>query len=411
MRYLLSIALLYICLTAQAVSDTLVWHPLSPLPAAARLGSAYFLIDSDFYAVGGDDVNQQCNKEVWRYHIPTDAWTRLHDFPYGPICETTGFAIQGKGYITTGLDSLVGMLCDTLTWEYDPINDSWHGKTSFPGSAREQASMFVFQNEAYLGLGFGCSYTLRDWWKFNPILNQWNQLDSFDGLGLHFIGSTICDSIGYVVGGESSDYPASDSLWRYDFSQDKWTYLNSIPGGPRIAPLTIGFDNFFIAGYGLLYSPFRKLMDLYKYNVLLNKWDTLVSIDLPSGSTHSATFTLGKQAYIFSSGDTVGRFVSNLWTADASGLFPREQVGIAPSIIEEQVRVRTAPDRLLVHSPDRGYIELYDPLGRLLLSQPIESGPNAIHTSDAAAGQAVCFYAVHLRSGSQTTGRVVLVRE
>jgi N-acetylneuraminic acid mutarotase len=188
------------------------------------LGSAYFQIDSDFYIVGGDDANQQCNKEVWNYHIPTDTWTRLNDFPHSEICETTGFAINGKGYVCTGLDSTPTQArdCDTLTWEYDPTTDSWKKMSSYPGSVREEASVMVFDDEAYLGIGYGCSYSLRDprdWWKFNPAQNTWTHVDTFIGVSLRFTASLVQTLYGGTTFYKISGFSAEISLVVQEYLQ------------------------------------------------------------------------------------------------------------------------------------------------------------------------------------------------
>ena len=52
-------------------------------------------------------------------------------------------------------------------WQYSPYTNSWIQISNFGGSAREGASAFVINNEAYVCCGFDNAYKY-DVWKYTP---------------------------------------------------------------------------------------------------------------------------------------------------------------------------------------------------------------------------------------------------
>ena len=60
------------------------------------------------------------------------------------------FAINGKGYVALGRDSLGIALNDC--WEFDPQTNLWSQKDSFPGTPRVKAMATVVNGKAYVGL-------------------------------------------------------------------------------------------------------------------------------------------------------------------------------------------------------------------------------------------------------------------
>ena len=54
-----------------------------------------------------------------------------------------GFAVNGKGYITTGsVKDGSSSYCVADTWEYDPATDTWTRKDDFKGGVRDGALAF-----------------------------------------------------------------------------------------------------------------------------------------------------------------------------------------------------------------------------------------------------------------------------
>ncbi|MEZ4895992.1 MAG: hypothetical protein R2806_04100 [Saprospiraceae bacterium] len=134
------------------------WQAIEKYPDLEKRDAMSFVIGSRAYVVGGSVTNV-----VWVYDQMTGHWTRKNDFPTAAELGV-GFAINGKGYVGTGI--VYGISVSTHFWEYDPAQDTWSRKAEFPGAPRRFSSGFTLQGKGYLGFGeFG---PLADWWEYTP---------------------------------------------------------------------------------------------------------------------------------------------------------------------------------------------------------------------------------------------------
>lgn len=79
------------------------------------------------------------------YDINNDYWTQCADMPDEAQGRhsATAFALNGKGYITTGVQKNESTnLADT--WEYDPIQTAGHGKMTL-AEVRARCTGFFYR--------------------------------------------------------------------------------------------------------------------------------------------------------------------------------------------------------------------------------------------------------------------------
>jgi hypothetical protein len=392
--------------------NALAWIKKTPIPSTAIISSGYFKIDSTYYIIGGDDSLYNDCKGVWGYNILSDTWQNLRDFSFGTTTELTAFAINGKGYICTGLDSIAGYGCDTLMWQYDPTSDSWSSRASFPGSKREKASSFTYKNKAYVGLGYACGGPVTDLWEYDPLADSWSMRDSLPTVGRYGSALAIIDSIAYLIGGIDNNAIVYSEMWSYNIISDQWRQLANIPGGARRYPVVFSFDTFFLAGYGDLDSGvLHYAHDLYKYDIANDKWDTLVSLNLLNGVVGNSSFVYGQNAYFFAGviNDTI--FSRDMWTADASSLFheSKDTTGIAAVNQDPSFSVYPNPvsrDKgFSISTSESGEVIFTDELGRTLDDRKLNRGINSIKL---ATDDEVVFYHSTLRDGTIKNGKVIL---
>lgn len=74
-----------------------------------------------------------------------DVWTEKTSFAGAKRIFATGFSIDGKGYLGTGLLGDYTHFNDL--WKYNPVTDAWTQKASLPGSARRNAVGFAIGNK------------------------------------------------------------------------------------------------------------------------------------------------------------------------------------------------------------------------------------------------------------------------
>jgi N-acetylneuraminic acid mutarotase len=388
-----------------------MWHNKAPIPGIGILNFGNFVIDSDYYVVGGNDSIQDFLNGVWKYNIPTDTWRQLGNLPFGQITCLTAFTLNGKGYVCTGIDSLGSYICDTLMWEYDPATDTWTRRASFPGSGRELALSVTYHNKAYVGLGYACGAPVTDFWEYDPITDHWTQRDSLPSEGRVESGIAIVDSIIYTMAGTDIQNSDHVDMWGYNIVTNRWLRLADLPGPPRRAPVTFSFDSFFLAGYGNMYTNFGP-HDLYKYDIAHNKWDTVICLNfIDSSSIGGGSFVLGKQAYFFSGLFNDTTIYHDMWTADASSLFheTKDTTGIATVKQDELFSVYPNPvsreKKFSISTSEIGEVVFTDELGRTLDDRKLNRGVNSIKL---ATDDEVVFYRAVLYDGTIKNGKVIL---
>ncbi|MCR9263163.1 MAG: IPT/TIG domain-containing protein [Flavobacteriaceae bacterium] len=146
------------------------WTQKTDVGAVGRFFSVGFAIGDKGYIGTGFDVNSNFLNDFWEYDPSNNTWTQKADVGAESTVRSNavGFAIKGKGYIGTGIDDPINQNLLKDFWEYDPTDDTWVQVASFPGEARQSATVFVINGKAYVGLGNGSNGSLKDFWEFDP---------------------------------------------------------------------------------------------------------------------------------------------------------------------------------------------------------------------------------------------------
>ena len=202
-----------------------VWYRRSALDGPARTEAASFVINNEGYICCGYKGGSSPTKlrDLWKY-TPVEGgngyWTQCADMPTeaGYRSAAVGFAVNGKGYVSTGIDIDSRPLADT--WEYNPDSDSWTQKDDFIKEARYGALGFALGNYGYLGTGYDTSNWYKDFYKFDPNAasgSQWTVVTGFGGdkrqYGTAFV---INNKVYFGFGTNNGSYP--DDFWSFDGS-------------------------------------------------------------------------------------------------------------------------------------------------------------------------------------------------
>src|SRR6185369_7690100 len=88
----------------------------------------------------------------------------------------TGYRIRvvSNSPSVTGSDNGTNIIIGTNT-------NYWIKKNNFGGAQRTDATSFVINNSAYVGLGVNGSAILGDFWKYDPVTDVWTQIANFPG--------------------------------------------------------------------------------------------------------------------------------------------------------------------------------------------------------------------------------------
>ncbi len=248
--------------------------------------------------------------------------TRLASLPGNGRSSAVGFAINGKGYVALGRDSLRNPLNDC--WEYDPTENTWTQKAPFPGTARVKAMATTLNGKAYVGLGFNSLLQvygdkkayLTDLWMYNPIANEWTKKADFPGKS-----TNACVSFTYnndiYVGSGFDGYGFLPDFWKYKPSEDSWIRLKDFPGEPRFGSVicTNGERVFFGSGYKT-----DNANDWWEYYPESDLWKRVKN--MPEGRENAVTLSVDNRFFVstgrfWGGNHTLGHLKSDILEYDA----------------------------------------------------------------------------------------------
>lgn len=143
------------------------------------------------------------------------------------------FVIGQRGYVFGGFrSSSVGTNDVTFAslsdcWAYNPSTGQWMEMAPCPGASRGDASAFVLDNKAFIGLGYNTNTGfLNDWWMFDPNdgpKGGWKKVNpQFSPSRADAFGFAI-QGKGYVGGGRTVGVTPQGYVGR--LLGDAWRYL------------------------------------------------------------------------------------------------------------------------------------------------------------------------------------------
>jgi N-acetylneuraminic acid mutarotase len=231
----------------------------------------------------------------------TYSWTKKNNFLAGKRERAVAFSIGDFGYVATGVDTAEVVHNDL--WQYNPVDDSWTQLADLPGSARRDAVGFSINGFGYVGSGIDNEVSIignkkKDFWKYNPILNQWDSIAPYPGSGGNGIYSATAftaDNKGFVCGGKIGPGIYSKQLWEYKPSNNQWIQRADFPGGVRYQLCSFSIDNIGYVGLGLNQDVYKK--DFYKYNPGSDEWAQIATFPAMERGGAS-TFVLNNKGYV-----------------------------------------------------------------------------------------------------------------
>jgi N-acetylneuraminic acid mutarotase len=153
------------------------WSTLAnTYPGQQRTGAMSFVVNNQFYVVGGTN-NNIATTDVYAYSA-SGGWAlkrslrnvsnSTDSYDYSAVARSlgVGFTVGDKGYVAVGGSTL------TTCYEYNASDDTWTLKNPFLGSVRNSAVGFGIGNYGYVGLGYSSATRFNDIWRFAPNETQ-----------------------------------------------------------------------------------------------------------------------------------------------------------------------------------------------------------------------------------------------
>ena len=171
------------------------WESKAPFPGPGRYWPVAFSIGTNGYVGTGADVGTIFN-DFWEYNSLTNSWLQKANVGGSPRTYAAGFSIGSKGYIGGG--AAAGGYAAGLSdfWEYNPTSNQWIQKANIGGAGKDRTTGFSLNNKGYIGTGLNSGVYLNDFWEYEPELSI---------LTNNILPTTFCSAasinISYIIGG------------------------------------------------------------------------------------------------------------------------------------------------------------------------------------------------------------------
>ncbi len=179
--------------------------------AQLRLQHVAFTINNKGYIGMGSSTK----KDLWEYDPVENAWTQKASYPgSGNSSNMACFVIKGKAYAGMGYTSITN--ASNEFYEYDPAENSWGEIADFPGDNRSDFVYFNTDNYGYVGLGRANSpVVFKDVYQYNPEDDSWNKIADYPDSARYYSFGFSIGNEGFIGGGRGVDNDYSSSFYSY----------------------------------------------------------------------------------------------------------------------------------------------------------------------------------------------------
>lgn len=256
---------------------------------------------------------------VLKLNVPQyNTWEAGDTAPFSSRTNATVVAtngIFGKAFIIGGKLASTNELTNEV-WMHHPGIKLWKQVKSFPGTKRESATTFFYQDKIYYGLGYvqqNFTYPI-DWWEYNITTDTWTQKGNASPIGRPgAVGFSTSAGGMLTLGLNIRTVTASTSTMLYNSTKDSWSNLSNFPFSSGIKGYStsndvpyillpdnrlIGFNkgsnywfeassfpfdnptnntisnqqNTMVSCQGKIYYGSKSLLDWYQYDPISNSW-------------------------------------------------------------------------------------------------------------------------------------------
>lgn len=239
-------------------SDTKTWSSLpDDFPGPGRIAATAFTIGDKGYVGLGIDGNDKPLNDFYEFDPANNSWTAISPFP-DFIYNATSFVIENTAYVGLG-ESATNYFGDFYSWN---VSTGWTKvQPPFVGGARASAAGFAINNTGYVGLGIDNSGPLNDFYEFDPDTESWTTTTPFPFAGRFAPSTFVLNDIGYIMAGaDFENY--FDEVIAFDPSNGSWNQVQAFTD-QRINTASFSIENVGYLGTGWT-GEFRK-EDFWEY--------------------------------------------------------------------------------------------------------------------------------------------------
>ena len=276
------------------------WLVKNDFPSTARLAQAAFSVNGTGYIVGGfTEVPNTIINEVWAYNPAADSWTQKSNFGYNS--SGAGVFVIGNNAYVCGGGTGGGNNSNALSL-YNPTNDSWSSRATFPETGVSGAFNFAINGLGYVGAGErnGANNSTTVY-SYDPESDSWTAVANYPVSVVNPIGFAI-DSFGYAGLGSDGSNHLSNAFYKYSPATNSWTAIAPFPGELRSSSMAFVMNGKGYVGGGWTTIPnainsVYNVGDFFEYDPASDTWEPVSGIP-GRGRDLSAAFVINNAAYL-----------------------------------------------------------------------------------------------------------------
>jgi len=241
------------------------WNPIAPFPYNGRTSAISFSNDSfGFVGMGMDTF--YFRSDLIQYYPTLNTWIYDSSLPgsAGARTEAVGFAIGNTGYVTTGVGGASSYYNDLIQYDMQTNTFTLLSPVGSLPNPRFGATGFSLNGKGYMGTGIDDSTYYNDFWQYDPVNNAWTQLADFAGTPRFGAVSFTTCGYGYIGLGEDLNSTYRQDFWRYDPANNSWTFVNHFPGSGRRSAVAFKVNNKAYVGTG--WDGSGRTKDVYEFS-------------------------------------------------------------------------------------------------------------------------------------------------
>lgn len=227
-------------------------------------------------------------------------WQELGPTIFQPRHHPVTFSIDGVGYLTMGVNAQNQVLKDFF--KFDPNTNSWEELTPYPGPGRGFSYADTWEGKAYIGFGVTPAGYTNDLWSYDAETETWEELPSCPCAGRAHPAYVIVNGSLYIGAGNDNIVGNMRDFWRYDIEERTWTRIDDLPGVVRHHPFYFGIGDYVYAGLGHGNMNAQGQMiwrDFYRYDTNNETWERVA--DIPGeGRVAGTQFSFNGKGYVLS---------------------------------------------------------------------------------------------------------------
>jgi len=204
------------------------WTLLANLPAAGRQYARVFAHNGNACIIGGYDGSGNDQAECWCFNAATLQWAAL---PYPPApARRQHVAATGMGIPFFGL-GMSGANAHNDWWSYKAAANTWTRESDFPGAPRKEAIACAWGGAVFAGIGMNHdnSACFRDFYRFDVLTRQWEQVADFPGEACGYQAALPVSTGILVLTGVNESMAFSHQVYLYRPDKNEWQRLGDYP--------------------------------------------------------------------------------------------------------------------------------------------------------------------------------------